>query len=80
MEADRPRAGLAVDRLLGDRAQRLVGKGQPDVLHLEQPLILLHQRVLRLGQDLDQRLLVEILERRNDRQPADELGDEAVLQ
>src|SRR5262249_22557267 len=80
---DRPqaaRAGLALDRLARDRAERLVGEGQLDVLHLEQALILLDQRVLRIGQNLLQRGLVEILERRDHRQAADEFGDQAVLQ
>ena len=51
-----------------------------DVLHLEQALVLLDQRVLRLGQDLDQRVLVEVLERRDHRQAADEFRDQAELQ
>src|SRR6266852_5634378 len=74
------RAGLALDRLAGDRAKRLVGEGQLDVLHLEQPLILLHQRVLRIGQNLLERSFVEILQRGDHRQAADELRDQAVLQ
>src|SRR5262249_16707793 len=61
-------ARLPLDRLARDRTERLVGKGQLDVLHLEQALILLDQRVLRIGQDLLQRSFVEIFQRRNDRQ------------
>src|SRR6266700_2277462 len=34
--AQAPRAGLALDRPAGDRAKRLVGEGQLDILHLEQ--------------------------------------------
>jgi hypothetical protein len=49
--AQAARAGLAVDRLAAIGAERLVGQGELHVLHLEQPLILLDQRVLRLGQD-----------------------------
>src|SRR6266550_8360261 len=74
------RAGLALDRLAGDRAESFVGEGQLDVLHLEQPLILFHQRILRIGQDLLQRSFVEILQRGDHRQAADELRDQAVLQ
>src|SRR5690606_33337419 len=37
-------------------------------------------RVLRLGQNLDERGLVEVLERGDHRQAADELGDEAKLE
>ena len=51
-----------------------------DSLHLEQPLILLHQRVLGLGQDELERGLVEILKRRHDRKAADEFRDQAVLE
>ena len=43
-------------------------------------LILLDQRVLRLGQDLDQRALVEVVQRGDHRQAADELRDQAELQ
>src|SRR5690606_31875683 len=72
-------AGLADDRLAGDLAQRVLVEGQFDVFHLEQALVLLDQRVLRLGQDLDQRILVEVFQRRQNRQTADEFRDEAEL-
>ena len=67
-------AFLAID------VERLVLERQVGVLHLEQALILLDQRVLRLGEDLLQRVLVEVLERRDDRQAADEFRDQAELQ
>src|ERR1700730_18504497 len=51
-----------------------------DALHLEQPLILLHQRVLRLPEDALEGQLVEILKGGQHGQPPDEFGDEAVLQ
>src|SRR6185369_9544045 len=63
-----------------DRAKRLVGEGEFDVLHFEQPLVLFHQRVLRIGQDLFQRSLVEVLQRGDHGQTADEFRDQAVLQ
>src|SRR5437879_5467996 len=50
--AQSARTGLALDRPAGDRAKRLVGEGELDILHFEQPLVLLDQRVLRIGQDL----------------------------
>src|ERR1700736_866980 len=78
--AQAPRAGLALDRLAGDRAESLIGERQLDVLHLEQPLILLHQSVLRIGQNLLERNFIEILQRGDHRQAADELGNQAVLQ
>ncbi len=77
----RPRAPvLRSIAFLAIGVERVLGEGQLDVLHLEQPLILLDQRVLRLGQDLHQRVLVEILQRRDDRQTADEFRDQAELQ
>src|SRR6266545_5050754 len=78
--AQPPRAGLAVDRLAGDGAERLICQGQIDALHLEQALVLLHQRVLRLREDALEGQLVEILEGGQHGQPPDEFGDEAVLQ
>src|ERR1700754_3138470 len=70
---------LADDRTLGDLAERILVEGQLDVFHLEQALILLDERVLRLGQDLDQRILIEVFQRRQDWQTADEFRDEAEL-
>ena len=43
--------------------------------YLEHALILLRQRVLRPRQDFDKRTLIQILERCQDRQAADEFGD-----
>src|SRR4051794_35498689 len=74
------RAGLPFDRLNRDRMQRVIGELELDILHVEQLGVLLYQCVLRLDQDLDQRRLVEIEERRDDRQAADELGDQAELE
>ena len=51
-----------------------------DVLHLEELLVLARERVLRFPQDPHQRTLVELLERGDHRQTADELGDHAELE
>src|SRR6476646_5521208 len=51
-----------------------------DPLHLEQPLILLYQCVLGLGQNELEGGLVEILKRRYDREAADEFRDQAVFE
>ena len=45
-------AGAAQDRLVGDRLERVLGELELDAVELEQPLVLLDQRVARLGQDL----------------------------
>ena len=72
-------AGLARQRLAGDRAQRGLADLELDAFHAEHLLVLLDERVLGLDQDLDQRRLVELVERRRDRQAADELGNQAEL-
>src|ERR1700751_3187527 len=51
-----------------------------DPLHLEQPLILLNQGVLGMGQNELERGLVEILKRRDDRKAADEFRYQAVFE
>jgi hypothetical protein len=63
-------------RLAGDRAKRLVGEGRVDVLHLELPLVLFHQRILGIGEDVLQRGLVEVFQHSDDRQTADEFRDQ----
>src|SRR5262249_1156916 len=70
-----PGSGLTIDGLAGDRFQGVLGDVETDVLHLEQPLILLNESVLRNGEDLHQRRLVKILKRGNYRQSPDELRD-----
>ena len=76
----RPRAPiLRAQRRLGDRLERVVGEAQLDVLVLEQPLILPRDGVARLREDLDERRLVQFVQRADDGQAADELRDEAVL-
>ena len=79
---DRPQAagaGAAQQRLFGDGLQAVGAELQLDVLELEHLLVLPNQRVLRLGEDAHQRLLVERAHRPHRRQPADELGDHPVL-
>src|SRR3546814_2934478 len=48
------RSGLALDRTLGDRRQRVLREAQLYAFHVEQLLILLDQRILWFGQDLDE--------------------------
>src|SRR2546426_252105 len=80
---DRPepaRAGPPLERLPRDGRHRVIGELQADLLEVEVLLVLLDDRVLRLSENPDEGRLVEVVERRDDRQPADELGDEPVLQ
>ena len=76
----RPRAPIlrsSADSAIASSA--VVGEAQLDVLVLEQLHVLTRDGVARLRQDLDERRLVELVQRADDRQPADELGDQAVL-
>src|SRR6267154_1264754 len=77
--AQAPGAGLARQGTRGDRLQRLRQDFQVHAFHAEELLVLLDEGVLRLGEYLDQGLLVELLERRHDRQPPDELRYQPVL-
>src|SRR6266849_3785576 len=74
-----PGPGLSRQGFFGDCLQRLRAHFQIHSLHAEELLILLDESVLRLGQYLDQCLLVEFHERRHDRQPPYELRYEPVF-
>ncbi len=80
MIARRPRAP-ALRRIASCATARsaLLGERELHPLELEQLLVLLDQRVLRLGQDGDEILLGEIVEGREHRQAADELRDHPEL-
>ena len=77
--AQAARAGLALQRLaaIACSASSRNSSSAPSISN--SLLILLDQRVLRLGQDLDQRVLVELIERRDHRQAADQFRDQAEL-
>src|SRR5438034_1637907 len=77
--AQAPRPGLSLHGAVGRRAQRLVAELELGALHLEQAPVLLGEGVLGLGEDRDQGLFVELIERRYHRQAPDELRDQAVL-
>ena len=68
-----------MDRLIGDCFQSVVAELKLHAVHLEKPGVLLDQGVLRLGQDLDQRVHVQVGDRGDHREPADEFGDQAEL-
>ena len=53
-----------------------MGELQLHPVHLEELAELLHERVLRLREDVDERFLVELVERRDHRKAAHELRDE----
>src|SRR5258708_5637194 len=72
-------AGAPLQGALGDGAQRMIPELQFDPLHREEFLVLLHQGVLRLGEDLDERARIELVQDCDDRQAAHEFGNQAVL-
>src|SRR5271170_4036888 len=74
------RPGLSLYRLPGDGAERLLCKAEVDALHLEQPIVLLDQGVLRLDQDALQRRLVEIFKCGKRWQAPNELWNQTVFQ
>ncbi len=55
-------------------------KFQLDPFHHEQLLVLLHQCIARFREDIKEGLFIERMKGRRDGEPADELGDQAVLQ
>ena len=64
MMARRPRAPvLAQDGLVGDGLQGLALEVQLHAVEFEEALVLLHQRVARLDQDLEQGLAVQVVDR-----------------
>src|SRR6266542_203859 len=77
-EATRP--GASEHALVGDRLQGIVPELELHSVELEKLLVLLDQRVLRLGEDVDQGLPVEVVHIRDHRQASNELGDQPVLQ
>ena len=74
-----PGARVALQRPLGDHLQSAGREFQFASFHPEESLELLHQRIFRLGQDVDQRLHVQLLKRGDNGQSADELGNHSEL-
>src|SRR5690349_12834433 len=72
-------SGAALERRLGDRVDRVVGELELDAVEVEELLVLLDEGVARLGEDLDERLAVELAHAGDEREAPDELGDQAEL-
>ena len=69
--------GVALQGALGDLFQGTLGELQLAAFQAEKLLILLDQRVLRLGEDADERLDIQRFKRGTQRQSADKFGDHA---
>src|SRR5712664_533888 len=72
------RADLALKRQLGDGLEGVVGKAEADVFEFEEALVLLEERVFRLGKNAHQRVFVEVVHDASDGQAPDKFGDQAV--
>lgn len=73
MIARKPRApALAGNRLSRNRLERVRLKLQIHAVHLHQLAVLTAQGVARLGQNAHQRVLVEVIQRHDNRQTADQ--------
>src|SRR4029077_21124579 len=60
--------------------ERSLLEDELDIVEREELLLLLDERVLGVGEDADDVLLVEVVQGHDDRQAPDELGDEPVLE
>ena len=74
------RADLTLDGLLRDGIQRAGLEAQRHIVIFQQLVILLAERVFRLGQDLDQILLAEAVQTGDDRKPAHQFRNDAEFQ
>src|SRR5205085_9822341 len=74
------RTGLTLRGAARRREQRVGWDDQLDFIQRQELLVLLDDRVLRLGEDAEQILLGERLKRNYDGQASDELRNEPVLQ
>src|SRR5581483_5388797 len=77
--AQTARSHFAGLRLASDRTQSLVTELQAHILKFEEALILLHDGILRTGQNVDQRGLVQLFEHTHYRHTTDEFRDESEL-
>ncbi|CAN3971354.1 Cysteine-rich VLP domain-containing protein, partial [Dysosmobacter welbionis] len=75
-----PGADVPLDGLVGDGLQGLRLELQLHLVVLHQLLVLLHQGVLGLRQDADQILPLQRIQRRDHRQAAHQLRDDAEFQ
>ena len=78
--AQAARPGVFLHRPTRNGPQRLVGEVELAVLHAEQALILPHQSVLRFGQHADHAVFIQRRQGTRDRQPANQFGNQPVLQ
>src|SRR6188472_291041 len=67
--AEAARAGLALERAVGDLPHRVLSEDELDAVVAEEALVLLHERVLGLLEDLDEILAPQLMDCGHDREP-----------
>src|SRR5580693_1490170 len=72
-------AHFARHSLPGNGSQSLVSELQAHILELEQPLVLLDDRILRPGEDFDQGKFVQIFQHSYNGQPSDKFRNQTEL-
>ncbi len=77
--AQAPSTCLALAGLVGNGTQGLRCKLKPDILKIEQLLVLLHQRILGLDEDADKLFLIQVIHMRHHRDTADKFRNEPEL-
>ena len=77
--AQAARSNLTSQGFTGNRSDGVRRKVQANVLEFKQALILLYDCVARLGQDFNESSFVELIENAHNRQTADKLGNQAIL-
>src|SRR3954469_5661179 len=78
--AEAARAGLALERAVGDLPHRVIGEDELYPVVAEEALVLLDERVLGLLENLDEVFTPQLVHRGDDREPADELRDQAEVE
>src|SRR5579884_2730943 len=78
--AEAARAGLALEGAVGDLPHRVLGEDELDPVVPEEALVLLRERVLGLLEDLHEVLAPQLVHGGDDREPADELRDQAEVE
>lgn len=78
--AETSSAAVSFERQSRHRSERAFRELQLHAVHVEQALVLLDQAVARLGENVDERVFVELVERGDDGQATDEFRDQTELE
>src|SRR4030042_4222491 len=72
-------ARLPFERIFGYGLERFLRELETHAFHLKEFLVLLHERISRLRENPGQRVQAQLIPGGQDRQPAAELGNHAIL-